>query len=165
MSEGALLFKSVAIGCDHAAVDMKNEVKKHLEATLKVEKVVDIGVHTADRCDYPDKAAEVCQLIQKKEVEIGILLCGSGIGISIAANKHNGIRAALCHDYYCAQMAREHNDANVFCAGARTTGPEVIKQMVSKFLSTPFMVEGNHKGRVAKISALEQSEAAAAEKQ
>ena len=146
----AFKFSKVAIGCDHAAVALKNEVVAHLKS-LGIPTVIDVGAHTADSVDYPDYAATLCGLVARKEVEVGFLFCGSGIGISIAANKCDGIRAALCHDYYTALMAREHNDANVMCAGARVTGSEVVKQMCEVFLSTAFLNSGNHPRRVEKL--------------
>jgi ribose 5-phosphate isomerase B len=153
-------FRKVAIGCDHAAVDLKNEIASHMRS--KGIHVEDLGVHTKDRVDYPDIAVAVCKLIQSKEVEAGVLLCGTGIGMSLAANKCRGIRAAVCHDYYTASMCREHNDANVLCAGARVTGVDVVKQMVDKFVSTPFENAGRHPHRVQKINALEVTEGIAA---
>ena len=144
----------VAIGSDHAAVSVKAEVVAMLTAELGYD-VVDVGTDSAEKkVDYPDVAIGVCKLVQAKEVTCGILFCGTGIGVSLAANKMNGIRAALCHDHFTATMARQHNDANVLCAGARVVGPEVIKQMVQVFLATPFE-GGRHEARVGKVMALE----------
>jgi ribose 5-phosphate isomerase B len=130
----ALICKRVAVGCDHAAVVQKNMVRDFLK-DLGME-VVDCGCHDGERVDYPDYAAAVCRLVGSKEVELGVVLCGTGIGVSIAANKIHGIRCALCHDHYTAVMAREHNDANVLAMGARVSGPEVIKEMVRTFFTT-----------------------------
>lgn len=141
----------IAIGSDHAAYEMKAEMLKFLQS--KGHSVVDCGTFSNDRVDYPDYAAVVCGMVNKKEVDYGVLFCGTGIGISISANKIQGIRAALCHDHYTAQMAREHNDANVICAGARVTGSEVVKDMLEVFLATPFAGQ-HHTARVEKIMAL-----------
>ena len=119
------LFSTVVVGSDHAAVEFKAIIIDHLKS-LNVT-VIDVGPNTTESCDYPDYAGYACEIIQKGEAQAGVLICGSGIGISIAANKHKGIRAALCHDYYTAKMCRDHNDANIICMGARTTGIEVAK--------------------------------------
>lgn len=152
----------VAIGCDHAAVEMKNMVVEYLKSDPELNKVVtnviDFGAHDEKSVDYPDYAKLVCDRVNTStegSVIRGVLLCGSGIGMSIAANKFDGIRAALCHDHYTALMCREHNDANVLCAGARTSGPEIIKQMVKVYIQTPFSNSGNHPRRVAKIASFE----------
>lgn len=152
----------VAIGCDHAAVEMKNMVVSLLKSDPELANVVtsvhDCGAHDDKSVDYPDYAKSVCDLVNTStcdKVVRGILLCGSGIGMSIAANKFDGIRAALCHDHYTTLMCREHNDANVLCAGARTSGPEIIKQMVKVYILTPFSNSGNHPRRVAKIASFE----------
>ena len=149
----------LVVGCDHAAVPQKDE----LVAFLKAQgfQVLDKGVYTPDRVDYPDVAAAVCGavVLSNKEEQaattLGILLCGTGIGMSIAANKIEGVRAALVHDHFTAKMARMHNDANVLCLGARTTGIEVLKECALTFLSASFE-GGRHGERVAKITALEQ---------
>lgn len=110
----------------------------------------DCGPYNDAEVDYPDYAAKVSKLVTAGDVDKGVLVCGSGIGMSIAANKINGIRAALCYDHYTAKMARGHNDANVVCAGERTTGIEVIKEIVDTFLTTDFLY-GEHAPRVQKI--------------
>ena len=145
--------RKIAIGSDHAAYDLKVEIVTFLKKHPGWE-VVDVGPFDRERVDYPDYAEKVCALINSKEADCGILFCGTGIGISISANKINGIRAALCHDHFTAKMSRMHNDANVVCCGARVTGPEVIAEIVETFLLTPFE-GGRHAGRVAKIMALE----------
>lgn len=124
--------------------------------------VVDLGTHGTERVDYPDVAQELCRQVVSGQASCGILLCGTGIGMSIAANKVPGIRAALCHDHYTAKLTRQHNDANVLCAGARTTGIEVIKDMVEVFLATPFE-GGRHAQRVAKLEQSACSTAASTE--
>lgn len=142
----------IAIGTDHAAYDVKNEVVAFIKS--KGHEVTDCSEPDGTRVDYPDIAERVARRVLSKEVDYGVLLCGTGIGVSIAANKVSGIRAALCHDAFTASMARQHNDAHIVCAGARVTGPEVIKQIVDIFLSTPFL--GSYHGcRVEKIMALE----------
>ncbi|KAG2382980.1 hypothetical protein C9374_004947 [Naegleria lovaniensis] len=147
-----LVFKKIIVGCDHAALDLKNLVVQYLKSVYasKLEAFEDAGVHTEDRVDYPDIAHQVCEKIQNKEYDGGILLCGTGIGISIAANKHEGIRAGLCHDDYSAEMTRKHNNANVLCFGGRTTGIEIAKRMVDIFLTTEFE-GGRHADRLEKL--------------
>ncbi|MGH9869185.1 MAG: ribose 5-phosphate isomerase B [Candidatus Polarisedimenticolia bacterium] len=142
----------IAIGCDHAAVTLKDALVKELqEAGYQVR---DEGTFSGESVDYPDFAAKVARLVSAKEADRGIVLCGSGIGVSIAANKIPGIRASLCHDVTTARLARRHNDANVLCLGGRVSGPAVVSDMVSTWLSTEFE-GGRHAGRVAKIEALE----------
>ncbi len=154
----------VFVGWDHAVVSqVQDAVVNHLVHLPCVRDVKGFGPKdTSIRVDYPDVAAEVCHGVMGGVKEdgllpIGILICGSGIGQSIAANKIDGIRAALCHDYYTAEMARRHNNANVLCFGARVTGLEVCLQMISVFLATAFEdgPGSRHAGRVAKITALE----------
>jgi ribose 5-phosphate isomerase B len=142
----------LAIGCDHAAYEVKNEVIAYLKS--KGHELVDVSEADGTRVDYPDIAGAAAAKVLSNEVEFGILFCGTGIGISIAANKVPGIRAALCHDAYTASMARAHNNAQIVCAGARVTGAEVIKQIVEVFLTTSFE-GGRHGCRVDKIMALE----------
>ncbi len=139
------------IGADHAGIDIKAYVKELFE-NLGHE-VVDLGPNTKDRVDYPDYAAKVCEEVLKNEGSKGILICGSGIGMSMAANKFNGIRAALCHNEYSAQMAREHNDANVICIGERVSGYGMVEAIVNSWNSSSF-AGGRHEGRVEKINKL-----------
>ena len=142
----------VAIGCDHAAVALKDALVAELgKAGLAV---LDQGTFSGDSVDYPDFAAKVARLVSGGQADRGIVLCGSGIGVSIAANKIPGVRASLCHDVTTARLARQHNDANVLCLGARTTGPVVASDIVHTWLGTAFE-GGRHAGRVAKIEALE----------
>lgn len=143
---------SVVIGCDHAAVPLKDEIIAMLQANGY--SVTDLGTHGTERVDYPDIAVAVAQAVASGKAKAGIIFCGTGIGVSISANKVAGIRAALCHDHFTAKMARNHNDANVLCAGARVTGAEVVKEMVHVFLTTPFE-GGRHAERVKKINALD----------
>lgn len=142
----------IAIGSDHAGFDAKEKAKSEL-AALGVE-VVDKGSDSLDSVDYPDFGAAVARAVVSGEVERGVLVCGSGIGISIAANKIPGARAALCWNEETARLAREHNDANVLCFGSRFIEPEQAARMVRIFLETEF-AGGRHTQRVEKLSALD----------
>jgi ribose 5-phosphate isomerase B len=146
----------IAIGSDHAGHDLKQMVRALLaEMGHAVE---DRGTTSASASvDYPDYALAVARDVASGSAERGILLCGSGIGMSITANKVPGIRAALCHDHYTARVSREHNDANVLCLGGRTTGSEVAFEIVRTFLETPFS-GGRHARRVDKIRTLEEKQ-------
>lgn len=139
------------IGADHAGIDIKKYVKELFEA--KGHEVIDLGPFDKERVDYPDFAAKVCQEVINNAHSKGILICGSGIGMSMAANKFDGIRAALCHNEYSARMAREHNDANVICLGERVSGFGMIEAIVEAWLDASFE-GGRHEGRVEKINAL-----------
>ncbi len=143
----------ITIGSDHGAVDLKEAVKKVLAEFDGVE-VKDVGTFGTDAVDYPDIAEKVCADVVSGESERGIVLCGTGIGISIAANKIHGIRCALCHDVYTAQMSREHNDANVLAMGGRVLGFGVAGKIVRAWLKSEFE-GGRHARRVNKIMALE----------
>jgi len=136
------------IGTDHAGFEVKDFVKKWLEE--KGHEVEDLGCYSPERVDYPDYAHKVARAVLANPGSMGILICGSGIGMSLAANKHRGIRAALCHDYYTANMARRHNDANILCFGARIVGKGVIESILEGWLAGEFE-GGRHSQRVAKI--------------
>lgn len=138
----------IAIGNDHAGVEFKNKIMQELRS--KGYEVVNVGTDTLDSVDYPDIAKEVSEKVINGEVNFGILICGTGIGISIAANKIKGIRAALCHNEYTAKQARLHNDANILALGARVIGDELGKAIVKTFLNTEFE-GGRHARRVSKI--------------
>jgi ribose 5-phosphate isomerase B len=138
----------IAIGADHAGVQGKDRIVA-LVRKLGHEPI-DCGTHGEDSVDYPDFAAAVARAVTKGEVQRGILVCGTGIGMSIAANKHAGVRAAKCNDPYEASMCRAHNDANVLCLGARVLDGSVMEQIVSGFLDTEFE-GGRHARRVAKM--------------
>ena len=138
----------IAIGNDHAGVEFKNKIMQELRS--KGYEVVNVGTDTLDSVDYPDVAKEVSEKVINGEVNFGILICGTGIGISIAANKIKGIRAALCHNEYTARQARLHNDANILALGARVIGDELGKAIVKTFLNTEFE-GGRHARRVSKI--------------
>ncbi|RXJ88803.1 ribose 5-phosphate isomerase B [Arcobacter sp. CECT 8983] len=139
------------IAADHAGIDFKAFVKELFET--RGHEVIDLGPNTKDRVDYPDFAAKLCKEVLANEGSKGILICGSGIGMSMAANKFDGIRAALCHNEYSAKMAREHNDANVLCLGERVSGPGMIEAIVDSWLNSSFE-GGRHEGRVEKINNL-----------
>ncbi len=141
--------KKIAIGCDHAGYDLKEKVRKHLED--KGIKVEDFGSFSEERADYPDYAHPVALAVEKKKVDLGILICGSGNGINMTANKHQGIRSALCWREDIAEMARLHNNANIIALPARYISEEIALNCVDIFLRTEFE-GGRHEGRVNKIS-------------
>ena len=140
----------IAVGSDHAGYALKQIVMKHL--TERGEEFKDYGTYSEASCDYPDYAEAVSQAIIKGEADKGILICGTGIGISIAANRHREIRAALCGDCFSAEATREHNDANVLAMGARVVADGLALKIVDTFLDTPFSNGANHVRRVAKLS-------------
>lgn len=142
----------LAIGSDHGGFELKKAVMKHL-AERGVE-YRDYGTFSAESCDYPDFGEDVGRAVASGECERGIVICGTGIGISIAANKVRGVRCALCGDCYSAQMCREHNDANVLALGARVLGEGLALKIVDTYLDSSFQ-GGRHARRVAKIMALE----------
>lgn len=142
----------IAIGCDHGGFNLKGEIIKHLES--KGIEYKDYGTYSKDSCDYPDIAIQVAEAVVNKEQEFGILVCGTGIGISIAANKVPGIRAALCSDTFSAHATREHNNANILALGERTVGAGLALDIVDTFLNTKFEGE-RHALRVNKISEIE----------
>ncbi len=144
----------VALGSDHAGFNLKHALVEHLRTRLGDAAVLDLGPPSAARVDYPDFAGKVADAITAGAAQLGVLICGTGIGISIAANKRPGIRAALCHDVTTARMARAHNDAQIVCLGARVVGEQVATDLVDAFLAEAFE-GGRHAGRVAKIHALE----------
>lgn len=143
----------IAIGSDHAAVEERLVVASYLKAAG--HEVTDVGCEAGTSVDYPDYAARVARAVASGEAERGILLCGTGIGVAMAAGKIRGIRAATIGDEFSAEMARRHNDANVACFGARIHSAAAICRMVDRFLAAPFD-EGRHAERVAKIMALEE---------
>ncbi|MBQ8107250.1 MAG: ribose 5-phosphate isomerase B [Ruminococcus sp.] len=143
----------IAIGCDHAGPALKEELAEHLRELG--HEVVDLGVQEGEKCDYPAQAKEVCVKVTSGECELAVLVCGTGIGMSISANKIKGIRAACCSDYFSAKFTRAHNDANVLCIGARVVGAGLAAELVDVFIETPFE-GGRHQRRVEKITALEE---------
>lgn len=145
----------IAIACDHAALDMKKEIEDLLMARGLEYK--DFGTNTTDSCHYPVYGARAARAVASGECDRGIVICGTGIGISLAANKVKGIRCALCSDPYSAKMTRAHNDANMLALGARVIGVELAKQIVEVWLDTPFE-GGRHQTRVDMITAIENGE-------
>ena len=144
----------IAIGCDHAGFALKGTVISHIEQ--KGFECVDVGTYSADSCHYPVYANAVCEKILSGECALGILICGTGIGMSIAANKHKGIRAACCSDTFSAKLTREHNNANVLCFGERVVGAGLALQLVDAFLDAQYMNSGNHVIRVEMLSDIEE---------
>ena len=145
----SVINKKIVIGGDHAGFAYKSEVIKYLEE--KGHEVTDKGTYSSSSADYPDFAHPVADAVEKNESEMGILICGSGNGVAITANKHQGIRAALCWLPELAQLARSHNNANILCLPARYVSVDAAKEMVHIFLSTPFE-GGRHQTRVGKIA-------------
>lgn len=140
----------IYIGSDHAGLPLKQEIKKHLES--KNEKVVDLGVFAVEPpADYPDIAYEVAEKVNENNGAKGILVCGTGIGMCMTANKVKGIRAANCESPGTVEMSRKHNDANILCLGGRVLKPETALKMVDVFFSTPFENEERHVRRVKKM--------------
>ena len=142
----------IAIGCDHGGINLKPFVEKVLKE--RDVEIVDMGCFDSSSVDYPDYALKVAEAVSQGVVDKGIILCGTGIGISIAANKVKGIRAAVCHDLFTAKMCAEHNDANILSMGGRIISGEMASDMVEVWLDTPF-AGGRHTGRVEKISQIE----------
>ena len=144
--------KMLALASDHGGFELKNEVKKNLdEKGILYE---DFGCYTAESCDYPDMAKLACDAVVSGKCEKALLFCGTGIGISMAANKVKGIRAACCSDYFSAKYTRAHNDANALCLGGRVVGAGLAIELVDVFLNTPFE-GGRHQKRIDKVMALE----------
>jgi ribose 5-phosphate isomerase B len=139
----------IAIASDHGGFELKNVIIKHL--TERGIETTDFGTYTPDSCDYPDYAHQVASAVSAGEFDCGILICGTGIGMSMSANKTPGIRAALCGDCFSAQATREHNDANILCLGARVTGEGLALKIVDTFLDTPFSNDERHIRRISKI--------------
>ena len=140
---------TIAIASDHAGVALKAALVKELEGLGY--RMVDLGTNSPDSVDYPDYADAVAGAIEAKRAQWGVLVCGSGIGMGMAANRHRGIRAAVVHDALSARLSRQHNDANVIALGARLVGDEVAKDAAKVFFSTPFEGGGRHERRVAKL--------------
>ena len=147
--------KTITVGCDHAGLNLKKIVIAHLEE--RGFEVLDVGTHSTDSCDYPQIAHELCKNIQDGKTELGILVCGTGIGMSMAANKHRGIRAAACSDTFSARLTRVHNDANVLCFGERVVGMGLALDLVDAFVDAEFE-GGKHQRRVDMITQIEVSE-------
>jgi ribose 5-phosphate isomerase B len=151
------MSQKIAIGADHGGFPLNERVIAELRTGGN--ELIDFGTHDGSQPDdYPDYAQRVGKTIQKGEAEIGILICGSGVGAAVAANKLRGIRAALCGDTYSAHQCREHDDCNVLCLGARVVGVELALEIVRAFVGARFTGEARHLRRLAKIKALEESE-------
>ena len=143
----------ISIGCDHSALDLKNELIKYLEK--KGYEIVDRGTYSYDSCDYTDFGLAVAKDIESKAVDCGIVICFTGIGMSIIANKVKGVRCALVHNKDAAQLTREHNDTNCLALSAKYTGLAHAKEIVDIWLETPFSQNERHARRIAKITAYE----------
>lgn len=143
----------IALGSDHAGFPLKEDVKKYLEGLG--HGVVDLGTHNTDAVDYPDFAEAVGKEVLGGKVDRGIVICGSGVGASVAANKIPGVRAGLCHDTYSARQGVEHDDMNVLVMGSRVIGPALAHELVSAYLSGNFTKEDRHMRRLKKVQAIE----------
>ena len=144
----------IAVACDHGGLKLKNAVITYLKKLG--HEAVDFGAKTSDSCDYPDFAAAAAEAVAKGECERGILVCSSGIGVSIVANKVPKIRCAHCHDLYCAKYTRLHNDANMIAFGEKVIGEGMMQELVYTFLTTEYEGGERHDRRIAKIKALEE---------
>ncbi len=145
----------LAIGCDHGGFELKEEILKFLKTVANLQ-VTDLGPANKESVDYPDFGAKVSETVSRGTMDRGILICGTGIGMSIVANRYPNVRAALCHDHFTAQMSREHNDANILVMGERVIGKGVALEIVKTWLDTPFG-GGRHQTRLDKITAIERS--------
>lgn len=145
----------VALGCDHAGFALKDTVAEQIKRLG--HEVLDCGTFSAQSTDYPDYAEKVAKAIANKQAQRGILICGSGVGVCIAANKVKGIRASICHDAYSAQQAVEHDGLNVLCLGARIIGPATAEELVTRFLSATFSNGERHLRRLNKVLTLEKN--------
>ena len=143
----------IAIGCDHGALDLKNTLVKHLEE--RGFEVQDFGTYTNASCDYPDFAGAAAKAVASGECDKGIVLCTTGIGVSVAANKGKGIRCALLSDLMTARLTREHNDTNMMAMGAGVVGTMLALKIADTWLDTPFSGDERHQRRIAKVMALE----------
>jgi ribose 5-phosphate isomerase B len=143
----------VAIGADHAGFEMKRDLAGRM--AQGGHEVLDLGTHSTAAVDYPDIAEAVATAIRNGQVDRGVIVCGSGAGVSVAATKFPGVRAAICHDCYTARQAVEHDDVNVLCLGARVVGPQLAWTLVEAFLGASFSGEERHMRRLAKIDAIE----------
>ena len=143
----------ISIGCDHGALALKNKVAEHLEK--QGHQVVDVGTYTLDSCDYPDFAAAAARKVASGECDRGIVLCTTGIGVSVAANKIDGIRCALLSDVWSAKMTRLHNDTNMMALGAGVVGENLALEIVDTWVGTEFSGEARHQRRIDKVMALE----------
>jgi ribose 5-phosphate isomerase B len=142
----------IVLGSDHAGFELKEDLRSYL-AEMKID-ALDLGTYSEDSVDYPDVAVKVAEKVARGEVERGLLICGTGIGMSIVANRFAGVRAALCHDLYTARISREHNNANILTLGGRLIGKGLAREILRVWLETEFQ-GGRHERRLDKIAALE----------
>lgn len=143
----------IIIGCDHGGFELKESIRRFLSNDVRTD-LYDAGTFSAEPVDYPDIGALVAEQVRRSSFDRGILICGTGVGMSIVANKFPGIRAALCHDVYTVKMSREHNDSNILVIGGRVTGKEMAQEMVEIWLTTGFQ-SGRHQRRLEKITTVE----------
>lgn len=144
----------IAIGSDHRGFQMKTKLVEFLQQLG--HEVADVGTHSVDSCDYPDIASQVAKQVSHHETDRGILICGTGMGMQITANKYNGVRAATCHDEFTAEMCRRHNDVNVLCLSADMLGERRVDQLIKLWLETEFE-GGRHARRLEKITEIERT--------
>ncbi len=144
----------IALACDHGALNLKKAVQKYL--TKCGHEFLDFGTYSTDSCDYPDFALQAAEAVSRGECDRGIVVCSSGIGVSIVANKVPGVRCAHCHDTYCAKYTRLHNDANMLAMGEKVVGAGLMEEIVHLFLTTEFEGGERHERRIAKIKAIEE---------
>lgn len=152
------MTRKIVFACDHVVVPYYEEIIRYIKAAGSDIEVEYLGPKSNDAVDYPDYAAKVATAVSKGEAVFGVLVCGSGIGMSIVANKYPGIRAGLCHDHLTAKLTREHNDANILCAGVFTSAMMEIEDMIHTFINTPFTNEASHNQRIDKIKVIEQQQ-------
>ena len=143
----------LAVGADHAGFEMKRDLAAQM--AQQGHEILDVGTYSSAPVDYPDIAEAVATALRNGQVDRGILVCGSGAGVSVAANKFPGVRAAVCHDAYTARQAVEHDDLNVMCLGARVIGPALARTLVEAFVGAAFSADDRHLRRLAKIDAIE----------
>lgn len=145
----------IGIGNDHVAIELKNTIKEHLEQ--QGYEVVDFGTNSPERFDYPISGFKVGKAVASGDVDLGVLICGTGVGISLAANKVHGIRACVCSDSYSAKLSREHNNTNIIAFGARVVGPELAKMIVDEWLGATFQ-GGRHQRRIDMLAEIEETQ-------
>ena len=143
----------IVVGADHAGFELKRDLAAAM--AQQGHEILDVGTHSSAAVDYPDIAEAVATALRNGQVDRGVIVCGSGAGVSVAASKFPGVRAAVCHDAYTARQAVEHDDLNVICLGARVIGPALARTLVDAFLSATFSAEERHMRRLAKIDAIE----------
>jgi ribose 5-phosphate isomerase B len=148
-----MLAMRIAMGADHAGFELKRDLAAAM--AQQGHDILDVGTHTAAAVDYPDIAEAVAMAIRNGQVDRGIIICGSGAGVAVAANKFPGIRAAVCHDTYTARQAVDHDDINVLCLGARVIGASLARLLTETFLAATFSADDRHLRRLAKIDAIE----------